>query len=111
MAAPIELPMAIADCGLDAAALGQQVARYRELGAGATVQRRSPRELIAQFAADPDPELLRTTIETERECCSFFTLDYAPRERRLSVAVSDPARTGALDQIQAALTAAAQRRA
>jgi hypothetical protein len=106
MAAPIELPMVIADCGLDEAALRAQVARYRELGAGAAVQRRSALELIVQFDTEPDPELLRTTIETERECCSFFTVDYASRERRLTVAVSDAARAGALDQIQAALTTA-----
>lgn len=101
--------MAIADCGLNEAALQEQVVRYRELGARAVVQRRSALELTADFAADPDPELLRTTIETERECCSFFTLDYAARDRRLTVAVSDPARTGSLDQIQAALTAAGRR--
>ena len=106
MAAPVELPMAIADCGLDAAAFQAQVARYRELGVGAVVKRRSALELTAQLAADPDPALLRTTIETERECCSFFTLDYAPGARRLTVAVSDPARAGALDQIQAALSGA-----
>jgi hypothetical protein len=105
MPAPLELPMAIADCGLDAAALEQQVARYRELGAHAVVRRQSPLELTVQFAVDPDPTLLRTTIETERECCSFFTLEYAPDDRRLNVAVSDSTRTGALDQIQAALTA------
>ena len=77
------------------------------LGALAKVRRRSAFELTAQFSADPDPELLRATIETERECCSFFTLDYAPRDRRLTVAVSDPARVSALDQIQAAFTATA----
>jgi len=99
--------MALADCGLDAAALKEQVARYRALGTGASVQRRSSQELTVQFATDPEPELLRTAIETERECCSFFTLDYAPGERRLTVAVSDPARVGALDEIEAALTGAA----
>ena len=87
MATPIELPMAIADCGLDPAALRAQVERYRVLGALAKVRRRSAFELTAQFPADPDPGLLRATIETERECCSFFTLDYAPRDRRLTVAV------------------------
>jgi hypothetical protein len=106
MATPVELPMAIAGCGLDAAALKEQVARYRALGAGAVIQRPSALELTARFAADPDAELLRTTIETERECCSFFTLAYAPADRRLTVAVSDPARAGALDEIQAARTAA-----
>jgi hypothetical protein len=107
MAAPIQLPMAIADCGLDEIALQDQLARYRKLGAGAAVTRPSALELTAQFSAEPDPELLRIAIETERECCSFFTLDYAPGDRRLTVAISDPARAGALDQIQAALTAAA----
>jgi hypothetical protein len=107
MTAPIELPMAIADCGLDAAALQEQVARYRTLGSGAAIQRRSALELTAQFAADPDPELLSTTIETERECCSFFALDYAPHARRLTVSVSDVARAGALDEMQAARTGAA----
>jgi hypothetical protein len=103
--------MAIADCGLDAAAFREQVGRYRALGAGAVIERRSAVELTARLAPDPDLELLRTTIETERECCSFFVLDYAPADRRLTVAVSDPARAGALDEIQAALAAgAAQRR-
>ncbi|HEX3976297.1 MAG TPA: hypothetical protein VHW96_08520 [Solirubrobacteraceae bacterium] len=104
MSAPIELPMAIVDCDLDEAALQAQVTRYHELGARAVVRRRSALELTAQFATEPDPELLRTTIETERECCTFFTLDYAPGDRRLTVAVSDAARAGALDQLQAALT-------
>ena len=107
MTAPIELPMAIAGCGLDEIALRAQLARYRELGAGASVTRPSALELTAQFAAQPDPELLRITIETERACCSFFTLDYEPRERRLTVAVSDRGRAGALDQIQAALNGTA----
>jgi hypothetical protein len=106
MAAPIELPMAIADCGLDAAALQQQAARYRELGAGAVVRRASALELTVQFAADPDRELLDATLEIERECCAFFTLEYAAADRRLTVAVSDPARAGALDEIEAAVTAA-----
>jgi hypothetical protein len=104
MPAPIELPMALSDCGLDAEAYRVQIERYRTLGVGAAVRRPSALELSAHFAADPDPELLRATIETERACCAFFTLDYAASDRRLTIAVSDPARTEALDQIQAALT-------
>ncbi len=109
MSAPIELPMALSDCGLDADAYRTQVGRYRALGAGATVRRPSALELSAQFAADPDPELLRATIETERACCAFFTLDYAPGDRRLTIAVSDPARSAALDQLQAALSGSVSR--
>jgi hypothetical protein len=106
MAPPIELPMAIADCGLDAAALSQQAARYRKLGASAVVRRQSALVLTVQFAAAPDPELLDATLEIERECCAFFALEYAADARRLTVAVTDPARAGALDQLEAALTAA-----
>jgi hypothetical protein len=95
--------MAVADCGLDESALREQLGRYRRLGAGATVTRSSAHELTVRFAAEPDPELLRTTLAVERECCSFFALDYAPGDRRLSVAVADPERRPALDAIEAAL--------
>lgn len=100
--------MAVADCGLSAGAFREQMARYHALGAGATVRRASALELAVQFAAAPDPELLRTTIETERQCCAFFALDYAADARRLTIAVADPARAEALDQIQAALTASVE---
>jgi len=107
MTAPIELPMAIADCGLDEVALQQQLERYRALGAGADVTRPSPLELHVRLADDPNPDLLRTTIETERECCSFFTLDYAAPDRRLTVGIEDPARRSALDAIEAAVRSGA----
>lgn len=100
--------MAIADCGLDATALADQLARYRRLGAGASVIRGSALELTVDFASRPDPQLLHTTVAVERECCSFFALEYSETQQRLTVSVSDPARTGALDAIQAALTASAQ---
>jgi hypothetical protein len=105
MAAPIELPMAIADCDLDQVALSEQLARYRRLGARAAVTRLSPLELTVAFAAEPDRDLLDTTIEVERGCCSFFALDYDEPARRLTVAVADPGRRTALDAIQAALGA------
>jgi hypothetical protein len=97
--------MAIADCGLDEAALADQLRRYRRLGAGAVVTRRSPLKLAVDFAAEPDTDLLRTTIEVERGCCSFFTLNYEASSRRLTIAVADPDRRTALDAIQAALAA------
>jgi hypothetical protein len=105
MTAPIELPMAIADCGLDKDALREQLARYRRLGAGASVTRSSPLALTVRFDAEPDVELLRTTLAVERECCSFFSLDYAEGDQRLRIAVDGPARATALDAIETALRA------
>ena len=102
MTAPIELPMAIADCGLDQDALREQLGRYRRLGAGAIVTR-CPDALTVQFVGELDPELLRATLAVERECCSFFALDYAEDARRLTVTVADPARRPALDAIETAL--------
>jgi hypothetical protein len=105
MPEPVELPMAVAGCGLDQTALTEQLARYQRLGAGAVVTRRSPLEVAVDFAAEPDRGLLDTTIEVERGCCSFFELAYDEAARRLSVAVADPERRVALDAIQAALVA------
>ena len=95
--------MALAGCGLDEAALAEQLTRYRRLGAGAVVTRRSPLELAVDFGAEPDRGLLDTTIKVERGCCSFFALQYDEAARRLTVAVADPERRAALDGIQAAL--------
>jgi len=103
MTAPIELPMAIADCGLDQTALGEQLGRYRRLGAQAQVARPSPLVLSVHFLHEPDPELLRTTIAVERECCSFFALEYTREDRRLTVSVDEPEREKALDAIETAL--------
>jgi hypothetical protein len=104
MSRSVELPMAVAGCGLDQAALTEQLTRYRRLGAGAAVTRRSPLELVVDFAAEPDRGLLDTTMQVERGCCSFFALDYDEAARRLTVAVADPERQGALDAIQAAVS-------
>jgi hypothetical protein len=104
MPAPIELPMALNGCGLDEHQLAEQLERYRRLGAGAQVTRPSALALAAEFAANPDPELLRTTVEIERECCSFFTLEFSEAQRRLTISVPDAAHVRALDEIEAALT-------
>jgi hypothetical protein len=108
VAAPIELPMAIADCGLDQAALQEQLGRYRRLGAQAEVARPSPLALSVDFVHEPDPELVHTTIAVERGCCSFFALDYVRERRRLTVSVADPERAPALDAIEAALRGSGQ---
>jgi hypothetical protein len=103
MTAPIELPMAIAGCGLDQTALEEQLGRYGRLGAQAQVARPSPLVLSVDFMREPDSELLRTTIAVERECCSFFALEYAHEDRRLTVSVDEPERRQALDAIETAL--------
>ena len=105
MAAPIELPMVIADCGLDQVQLAEQLARYRRLGALATACDRSALALTVSFAldAEPEPALLRETIAVERECCSFFALGYDQTQRRLTVSVKDATRRPALDAIEAAI--------
>jgi hypothetical protein len=105
MTAPIKLPMAIADCGLDEAELAEQVARYRRLGALAAECDRSELALTLRFAAGAEPEadLLRRTIAVERECCSFFALHYDETRRRLTVSVEDPGRRSALDALEAAI--------
>jgi hypothetical protein len=106
MTAPIELPMAVAGCELEEGALREQLARYRRLGAQASVTRRSPLVLTVDFAREPDPELVRTTIAVERACCSFFALAYAREDHRLTVSVAEPDRGPALDAIEAALRGA-----
>jgi hypothetical protein len=109
MAAPIELPMALADCGLDQAQLAEQLARYRRLGARAVECDRSELALTVRFAADaePEPDLRRRTIAVERECCSFFALHYDQTQRLLTVSVEDLARRSALDAIEAAIRSGA----
>jgi hypothetical protein len=111
MAAPIELPMAIADCELDHAAMQEQLGRYRRLGAQGEVRRWSALALSVDFAYEPDPELVQTTIAVERGCCSFFVLDYVPERRRLTVSVADPPRAAALDAIERALRGSGQEEA
>jgi hypothetical protein len=50
-----------------------------------------------------DTELVDETIAIERECCPFFTLDWEPERRRLTVAVSQAEHEPALDAIAFAL--------
>jgi hypothetical protein len=99
-----ELPMAPADCTLDEGSLAKQLDRYRRLGRVATSIQ--PRELALEvtFPADVDIELVHETIAIERGCCSFFTLDYETSERRLSIAIGDPARGEALRALLSALS-------
>jgi hypothetical protein len=106
MTAPVQLPMALADCSLDDTALRDQLARYRRLGSAAATMTRSETELTVAFATGADAELVRATMAVERQCCSFFTLAYDDAERQLTIGVSDPTRRPALDAIERALRCA-----
>jgi hypothetical protein len=92
-----ELPLAPANCGLDAAALRAQDERYAQLGKHLATASRGPQELVAQFDADVDRALLAETVKVERGCCSFLTIEL--EDRRLRIAADDPAQAAAIAAI------------
>lgn len=96
--------MAIADCALPPAQLQEQTDRYRRLAASAIAVEQHDLRLEITFSPALDEDLLHKTLQVERECCSFFTLDYDAPARRLCVGVSDAGRSGALDAVRAALS-------
>lgn len=79
-------------CTLDDRSLAIQLDRYRRLGRMAVSIESSEQGLQVALAKNVDVDLLRETIAVERECCSFFAIDYDASERPLSVAIDDPAR-------------------
>ncbi len=80
-----------------------QLDRYRRLGTTAISITHRELQLVVRFDADADLELLRETIAIERQCCSFFTLDYDASDRRLSITVDNPDRLDALRALLSAL--------
>jgi len=98
-----ELPMAPDGCTLDDRTLVSQLDRYRWLGRMAVRIESSKQGLQVTLAEDVDVDLLRETIAVERQCCSFFAIDYDTSERRLSVEIDDTARAGALRALLSAL--------
>ncbi len=103
MSQPRDLPMAPDGCTLDDSALGQQLDRYRRLGATAISIESGDERLVITFGIDMDAELVQETVAVERGCCSFFTLVYDASARRLSIGIDDPARAGELAALAAAL--------
>ncbi len=103
MSQPRDLPMAPASCTLDDGGLGAQLDRYRRLGGTAVSIEDGDARLVITFGVDVDTDLLNETVAVERGCCSFFTLDYDARARRLSIAIDDPARADALAALLSAL--------
>lgn len=96
------LPMA-PSCALDAEGLRRQLDRYRQLGGGSSLLKRTSRELVVQLDERVQGQLVQQAIAIERECCPFFTLDWQPRSRRLSVSVSEAEHEPALEAIVYAL--------
>jgi hypothetical protein len=88
-------------CGLDDGALAAQIERYRALGAHVEAARSRPAELVVNFGATVDRELLAKTVEIERGCCTFFGLKL--EGSRLRVSVAEPGQEPALVAIAGAL--------
>jgi hypothetical protein len=95
--------MAPAGCALDDSGLGEQIDRYRRLGSTALSIEDRDAWLVITFGADVDFDLLREALSIERDCCSFFTLDYDASTRRLSIGIDDPARADALTMLRSAV--------
>jgi hypothetical protein len=82
--APVSLPMA--GCVLDSSALEEQLGRYRELRHYVRRLRRTAGELVVEFGDDVPAGLLRSTLEIERDCCSFLEITYDADGRQLTIA-------------------------
>lgn len=98
------LPLAIAECQLDAAALGPQIRRYRRLASHVTRIKRTVGAVRVEFDDSVPDGLLGHTLAVERDCCTFLGIDYAPESRTLSFTVANIAQDPRLDSLAALLT-------
>ena len=96
------LPIA-PSCALDESGLRAQLRRYRAAGHGALMIARDRRRLVVELGAGADGRLVAELVAVERECCPFFTLDWEPDRRRLSISVSEVEQEPALEAIAFAL--------
>jgi hypothetical protein len=103
------LPMAPATCSLDEAELRAQLARYRAVGAGADVLRRSTRQLVIRVGDPVSPLLVEKVVAIERRCCPFFEFGWEQSQRRLTISVSSSEQEPALDAIAYALGLSSER--
>ena len=94
----------IAECRLDLVGVRAQRDRYRAIGRRLERIDRHPCRLTAQLTPEVDEALVEETVEVERGCCPFFSIDYDRDRQRLSIEVSDPAHDPALDALRHALT-------
>ncbi len=94
----------IASCTLDRTARSQQERRYRSLSASVIRIERSASTVAVTFDESLNEDLLEQALDVERECCSFFQLDFDRRRRRLAISVSEIDQTPGLDVLAAAFT-------
>lgn len=73
---------------------GFRAQRERYLRVRPTVERveRAPGEALITFAVGFDSELVRELVETEQQCCPFFTIDVDEEARLVRIASDDPDR-------------------
>jgi len=90
-------------CALDEEGSRVQLERYRTVGRASRLIERSKRRLVVDVDERLDSGLVQETISIERECCPFFTLDWNPRQRRLTISVPRGEQEPALDAIAFAL--------
>jgi hypothetical protein len=76
-------------CALSEAELLEQRGRARRLGTSVDEVARSGDALVVTFSEDVDRDVLGDVVATERSCCSFLSIDYDERARRLSILASD----------------------
>jgi hypothetical protein len=101
MSAP--LPMLPASCSLDERGMSEQLARYRQIGAGALVVARSARSVTVQLRTDVPEDVVRAAIATEQRCCPFLELRWRASRRELSVSVAADEHEPALGALAYAL--------
>ena len=81
-----------AGCTLTPAGMRDQRARFERVRPAVRTVEQSPGSVRVAFAPDVDAVALRELMETERECCSFLTIDYDEREHVLRIASDDSRR-------------------
>lgn len=90
-------------CALDEAGLRLQLGRYRRAGEGARLIEQTRRRFVVELDEHADGTLIEEAVAIERECCPFFTIEWEPARRRLTVLVSHVDHEPALDAIAFAL--------
>ena len=96
-------PLPIEDCALDRDGARSQGDRYRQLSRDVMGASRSPTTLTVTFSPELDERLLEEAMAVERECCPFFTIDFEPAARALTIGVDERSKAPALDALESAL--------
>jgi hypothetical protein len=81
-----------AECTLTPAGFRDQRARFERVRPAVQGVEQSPGSVRVAFAPEVDAVALRELMETERECCSFLTIDYDDGERVLRIGADDSRR-------------------